>query len=104
MKQAWLAVSGRRVPLRLPETGAKVLLMDEPGACRCKVPVHVVGVGKLVPGESEREVTAEARCWECNRPLGQLVLEMETLFGVREDIAVLEGRPRAYDGRESSDG
>ena len=38
----------------------------------------------------------EALCSRCSAPLGVFELVMETLFGVREDEAVLNSRARVY--------
>lgn len=37
-----------------------------------------------------------AYCTNCQKPVGTLKVEMETLFGLDEDRKVLQGRPRVY--------
>lgn len=92
-----LRTDGRRVPLRLPAPDAPCLLADEPLACPCAVPVHVVGIRGTEQVTGHDTEVAAARCYCCHRPLGQLELKHETLFGVGEDRAVM-ARGRVYDG------
>ena len=42
-------------------------------------------------------VTGTARCAKCAEEVGgELVVELDTIFGLDEDRAVLNGRPRVY--------
>ena len=98
-------------PLRLPERGAKVLLMDEPvstaarrgrhGVCEHAVPVHII-VGQLLDQDEHAHIFM-GRCWECGVELGRVELVRDTLFGAKEDDAVLGSgrRARVYDGTRS---
>jgi hypothetical protein len=68
------------------------------GACpACQAsPFKVAGV----PGSMTHDrdtCRAPASCTGCSAPAGQLVVVMDTLFGIEEDRAVLvDGRARVY--------
>lgn len=59
------------------------------GACpRCKhQPLRVLGNGKR-PSDDDRAWEADGSCFDCAEPLGLIRAEVDTMFGVREDIAV----------------
>jgi hypothetical protein len=60
--------------------------------CRC-------GSDRVRGGKPQRghdEYISDAACAECRAPAGRLVAKVETLFGIEEDIAVLNGRCRVY--------
>lgn len=40
--------------------------------------------------------TSNASCFDCDAPVGRLVVTVDTIFGIEEDEAVLHGRPRVY--------
>jgi len=58
-------------------------------------PLQVQGTGKR-PSEDDRAYEADAVSVCCSRPVGLIRAEVSTLFGVREDRAVLMGRCRVY--------
>lgn len=71
------------------------------GACPCckADPFDVHGTGMTRGGPDPRRCdryTSPAVCLACRVGVGTLVAEMDTLFGLAEDEAVLEGRPRVY--------
>lgn len=82
-----------RIGLPFPEAGHAVVKAPCPhcGAC----PFHVSGAGRR-PSTDDRawEADAVSRC--CDKPVGVIRYETNTLFGVREDEAVLKGRCRVY--------
>ncbi len=49
---------------------------------------------RIAPDDRHWEADAVALC--CRAPIGTFRLEVNTLFGIREDIAVLQGRCRVY--------
>jgi hypothetical protein len=55
----------------------------------------VAGTGRR-PSADDRAWECDAHCLACKAHVGTLRAEMSTLFGVREDEAVLNGRPRVY--------
>lgn len=55
----------------------------------------VAGSGRR-PSADDRAWEADAGCLACKAHLGTLRVETNTLFGVREDEAVLRGRCRVY--------
>lgn len=56
----------------------------------------LVSGGGRRPSQDDRAWEADAACRACHAHLGVLVYETGTLFGVREDEAVLCGRWRVY--------
>ncbi len=97
----------------------KVFLIRDGARRKCSVPFHgktaadhVVVIGESCPhckdkpfkvgGANMRVSTddqayeSDAGCMSCKKPVGTFRAEMNTLFGVREDEAVLHGRARVY--------
>lgn len=58
-------------------------------------PFKVAGHGKYA-SQDDRAWEAEASALCCGKHVGTLRVETNTLFGVREDEAVLRGRCRVY--------
>lgn len=58
-------------------------------------PFKVAGTG-MRPSLDDRAYEADGRCLLCGARVGTIRAEMSTIFGVREDNAVLRGRPRVY--------
>lgn len=94
MKITLLSPSGTR-PCKAPYEGADHVAAE--GACpQCKAnPFKVAGNG-MRPSADDRAWEADATCWACRKHVGTLRVDTGTLFGVREDRAVLEGRCRVY--------
>ena len=85
-----------RRTLELPQrrTAGDVPVPDE--KCpHCAEPLKVGGANKRI-AEDDRAYESDAGCISCGRYVGTLRLETGTLFGVREDEAVLRGRVRVY--------
>ena len=62
----------------------------------CKAALVVRGTGKR-PGTDDRSYEANAVSVCCESDVGLIVADVDTIFGVREDRAVLEfGRARVY--------
>lgn len=61
----------------------------------CTKPLRVQG-GGMRPSADDRAWEADARSVCCGKPVGVIRAETGTLFGVREDQAVLAGRCRVY--------
>lgn len=79
----------------VPFNGADHALAD--GACPfCGIGSFKVAGSCLRPSADDRAWEAEAVCLACKARLGTLRVETNTLFGVREDEAVLAGRCRVY--------
>lgn len=62
--------------------------------CEC-TDFRVEGHGRR-PSKDDRAWEADASCLACKAHVGTLRIETNTLFGVREDEAVLRGRCRVY--------
>jgi hypothetical protein len=90
-----LIVDGARFPLRLPHEAADHALCS--GTCpSCGVTgFGVQGAGRR-PSADDRAWEADGYCARCKKAVGLIRVEPNTLFGVREDEAVLSGRCRVY--------
>ena len=64
------------------------------GLTCCGDTVRAMGRNMRVVGDRRYESDAVSQC--CETPLGTLVVEPATLFGIAEDEAVLHGRCRVY--------
>jgi hypothetical protein len=86
---------GAVLKVSVPFDGADHAIAE--GAC------IACGAAAFKIGGSGRRASADDRAWEsdgyalcCRAPVGLIRVEMNTLFGVREDEAVLRGRCRVY--------
>ncbi len=95
MKLFLLLSEGERRTAREPFDGADHVVVD--GACpKCGThDFRVAGHGRR-PSADDRAWEADASCYACRARVGTIRLETNTLFGVREDEAVLKGRVRVY--------
>lgn len=84
-----------RLPLTLPH--AEAAHADAPEACpSCKATTWgVTGSGRR-PSSDDQAWESDAYCTACKGHVGIIRYETGTLFGVREDEAVLRGRCRVY--------
>lgn len=64
--------------------------------CPCGEKTWRISGGQSQISDDDRAYEASARSLCCNRIVGVLRVEMDTLFGLREDQAVLSGRCRVY--------
>lgn len=78
-----LLINGKRLPLTVYEKHASAPI-DCPA---CGKTLRVRGLGKS-PSADDRAWEADAVCVDCEAPCGVIRVEMETMFGIREDIAV----------------
>lgn len=62
-------------------------------ACKAS-PARVGGAG--ITGNDHDHYFADGRCMVCDAPIGIIETKISTIFGIDEDEAVLEGRPRVY--------
>lgn len=53
-------------------------------------------VTKADPQDDDRTLVAGSRCVRCGDNVGYVHIKADTLFGLREDRAVLDGRWRVY--------
>lgn len=54
-------------------------------------------IGKVTAQKVDHDtITAPALALCCGAEVGKIVVTMNTLFGIEEDLAVLNGRPRVY--------
>jgi hypothetical protein len=61
----------------------------------CNKALAVAGTS-MHPSQDDRAWESDAYSTCCKEYIGELRVEMNTLFGVREDAAVLSGRCRVY--------
>jgi hypothetical protein len=59
-------------------------------------PVRAVGQGIVETTHDTYVARAISLC--CREPLGDMRTTVDTIFGIEEDEAVLNGRPRVYGG------
>lgn len=80
--------------------GAAVATVE--GAClHCSAhPFEVRGTGKRIGARDEWHADGFAIC--CDENVGLLVVKVDTIFGIEEDEAVLNGRARVYGGGDRS--
>lgn len=86
----------RRFRCALPREGCGHVVVLAVKCPRCGAdPFLVAGAGKR-PSADDRAWEADAGCLACGARVGTLRVEADTLFGVREDEAVLRGPWRVY--------
>lgn len=85
----------KRIPCSLPYAGADFVEVD--GTCpTCGAKPYKARGGEPHPSADDRAWEATACCVACSTVVGTLRVEPSTIFGVREDQAVLCGRCRVY--------
>lgn len=83
-------------PLTVPHHDADHALVDiSCPHCRAAAPIKVAGAKRRIASD-DRAYEADGGCLACSTYLGLIRYETNTLFGVREDEAVLLGRCRVY--------
>ncbi len=83
-----------RHPARVPFAGADHALVDAAcPICKTPAPLKVRGVS---PSHDHDTWSADAMAVCCGARIGQLQAKVSTIFGIDEDRAVLNGRPRVY--------
>ena len=90
-------IAGERHPVS-PEPGAPHLELDR----RCPAcggpsegPLRLIAE-RARQAQVHDTITAPALALCCGAKIGSVVVEVETIFGLEEDDAVLEGRARVY--------
>ena len=90
-----LVTESKTYKLKLPPQHQDHVLLGEPfpecGSKECKLQGRDK---RIAPDDRAYESDAVAAC--CAKYIGVLRLEVNTLFGLREDEAVLKGRCRVY--------
>ncbi len=83
---------GQVIEATCPFEGSQAV--DTNATCpRCSEPLRVFG------GETAHDhdtYSAPAHCLACRNAIGTIRVRVSTLFGIDEDDAVLNGRPRVY--------
>lgn len=65
-------------------------------------PVEVRGPDHATGKDHTAGVDGDAECARCRAVVGRMAVRFETIFGAEEDEAVLNGRPRVYDGVDAT--
>lgn len=86
---------GKTYLARAPFSGADHVEVVDEECASCGVELKVAGSGQR-PSADDRAWEADARALCCGARAGLLRVEPDTIFGVREDEAVLRGRCRVY--------
>jgi hypothetical protein len=93
----FLLRDGRRLRLKTPFDGDDHADVVGELCPECGSEVFAVQGGNMRPSEDDRAWEADGVSTCCKTPVGTIRAEVSTIFGVREDQAVLEhGRCRAY--------
>lgn len=80
---------------RLPYENSPTLVVD--GTCpHCKDGEFLVRGDPSGAIRTDDKLYCVAYCNRCTRAVGTLKVEFDTIFGLTEDAAVLNGRPRVY--------
>ena len=91
-----LTIDGTAHKCKLPYEDADHALVETPCPyCLAPAPLKVAGARRRIAAD-DRAYESDGGCVACGHYLGLLRLETNTLFGVREDEAVLKGRCRVY--------
>lgn len=80
---------------KLPYPEADHCVADGTCPC-CAAEPFKLGGSNMRASKDDRAWESDAGCLACRAHVGTLRVEMNTLFGVREDAAVLSGRVRIY--------
>lgn len=90
--EVYLVREGRKWPLTIEASQEKARLQRS--VCECGE-TAVVGTGIHYSSDG-RNYEATGCCSNCRKVLGKIVAEPDSIFGAREDDAVLHGRCRVY--------
>ena len=94
--KVWLLRDGERYPVTVPTDTISQALVHGVMCPGCRAtPLAVLGSGTYA-SEDDRALEARGYCAACRAHVGVIRAEVDTVFGVREDRAVLNGRCRVY--------
>ena len=84
------------IPLTLPHENADHAVATGHACPHCGVMDMGVQGKNQRPSADDRAWESDGHCASCKKPVGLIRYEPDTVFGVREDEAVLNGRCRVY--------
>lgn len=93
MRVAVVDAAGQRHSASLPFAGADHVVIARCPDCG-QAPCRVRGTGITHHDHDTYYARAVALC--CRAAIGGMETKVETIFGIKEDEAVLNGRPRVY--------
>ena len=79
--------------------GANHVIVNEreaPTCPRCLAKPFKVSGKNMRIADDDRSYISDAHCVSCGKYVGSLITVVNTIFGIREDQAVLNGRCRVY--------
>jgi hypothetical protein len=89
-------INGADVRPVIPSEDGKAATAEGPCPCCGVKPFALAGAGMRI-ADDDRAYEADGQCVACGKPVGIIRAEVDTLFGLREDQAVLtHGRARVY--------
>ncbi len=87
----------KRLACTHPESGAQFVIVADVACHLCGFLPFTVAGGDPYPSNDDRAYEARAECLACKATVGTLRAEVSTIFGVTEDMAVMDhGRCRVY--------
>ena len=89
-----LMMKGKKVKVKVPYEGAAYTDVPEHVCPCCGEPLQVQGTGKRIA--SFDTYAAVAVCTACDRPVGELQVKVNTLFGLEEDERVFAQGAKIY--------
>lgn len=89
-----LVMNGRKIRLKKPEDGVAEVEVPKETCPHCKKPLTVAGGGKHI--KNQDTYSAPAGCVSCNMWVGDLEVQVSTLFGLEEDERIANMGIRIY--------
>lgn len=89
-----LIMGGKKIKLKPPDVGVDKVTVPDTDCPHCKEPLAVQGGGKRIKSHDTYE--APAGCLSCEKMVGYLELQMNTLFGLEEDARIASMGIRIY--------
>ncbi len=93
--KVFVNIDGKKQKALVPYKGADHVLVDVACPhCSAVAPMAVAGKNMRIASD-DRAYESDGHCQECDKQVGTIRAEVQTIFGLREDIAVGQ-RCRVY--------
>lgn len=89
-----VTIGGKRYKAKLPYPHAKYVVVDVACPECANNPLEAQGVGNQERGHDT--IKSNCACTTCNKVIGTICVQVDTIFGLAEDDKVLNGRWRVY--------